>query len=281
MTGFSAHWLALREPADIRARNSDLADRAGRLLAGRDSVGIVDLGAGTGSNLRASAHLFGPVQHWRLLDYDPALLAQARIALAAWADESAADGESLKLVHEGRRISVDFAEADLSCSLAEIGRSAPDLVTASAFFDLVSQGFIDGFAEEVARLGAVFFTVLSCDGRDHWVPEHAADAAIAAAFRADQAKDKGFGPALGNACSDRLEAAFHALGYQSARADSPWQVGPDRAGLLEALALGTANAAVESGQISPEVAASWASGKTVCTIGHTDFLAWPLGTELS
>ncbi|MEP9376141.1 SAM-dependent methyltransferase [Aquabacter sp. CN5-332] len=276
MSGFSAEWLALREPADARARNAALAEAAVHQLAGHDPLRIVDLGAGTGANLRASAPYFGPHQHWHLLDYEPALLAQARRALAAWADGCETQDDALLLTKDSRRITVDFTVADLARSLAEIGRPRPHLVTASAFFDLVSAPFIDAFAAEVAHLNAAFLTVLTCNGRDMWAPPHAGDAAIAAAFAADQGKDKGFGPALGNAASDHLERAFRSHDYAVERADSPWRLGPEDGGLVRALAEGTAAAAVETGRIAATEAAAWAEARrsASCEIGHTDLLAW-------
>jgi hypothetical protein len=52
MSGFSAEWLALREPYDRRARNSGVVEA---VLAALDpsSVKIVDLACGTGSTFRA------------------------------------------------------------------------------------------------------------------------------------------------------------------------------------------------------------------------------------
>ena len=74
MSGFSAEWLALREPADQRARNSDLLGALTRRFAGRDTLSVVDLGCGAGSNLRALAPALPRRQRWRLVDHDAALL---------------------------------------------------------------------------------------------------------------------------------------------------------------------------------------------------------------
>ena len=51
--GFSPTWLSLREPADRRARSADLGETLARHLARRERPLILDLGCGTGSNLRA------------------------------------------------------------------------------------------------------------------------------------------------------------------------------------------------------------------------------------
>jgi hypothetical protein len=79
MTGFSADWLALRAAADAdaRARDKGLAARLGGYFASCGEVRVLDLGAGTGANMRATAPLIAAPQHWVLADNDAALLARA------------------------------------------------------------------------------------------------------------------------------------------------------------------------------------------------------------
>ena len=58
--GFSADWLTLREPYDAAARSSALLRRGSpRGAAAADVLQVVDLGAGTGSNLRCTAPALG------------------------------------------------------------------------------------------------------------------------------------------------------------------------------------------------------------------------------
>src|SRR5436190_1876555 len=125
MAGFSPDWLALREPADHRARNAGLAAQVTAFLAGRDPVRIVDLGCGTGSNLRALAPHLGPRQHWTLVDVDAALLEAARGALDAW-----------RTTAPGIDLTIEFARADLNAELDRVLAPGADLVTAAALFDL-------------------------------------------------------------------------------------------------------------------------------------------------
>lgn len=288
MSGFTADWLALREHADARARNGAIAEALALALAGRETLRIVDLGAGTGANLRATAPFLPADQHWHLLDHAPDLTGAARAALAAWADEAVPTADGLRLVKDGRRITVTLVLTDLSRSLAAIGAAAPHLVTASAFFDLVSARFVEAFAAECARLDTAFFTALTCDGRDCWSPAHDDDDAIAAAFRADQERDKGFGPALGNAATDRMETAFRTQGYGVRRGDSPWRLDPAAdardAALVNALAEGTARAASADGRMAADTCTAWAHARSAarCEIGHCDLLAvrrrWGGGT---
>ncbi len=283
MTGFSSDWLALREPADHRARDRGLAEALASLLAARSggtgSVGVVDCGCGTGSNLRALAPRLGPSQEWTLVDHDPALLAAARTALADWADGAAEHGAQLLLETGGRRIRVTFLSADLAADPAAILPPAPDLVTAAALFDLVSSAWIDRFADAVAATGAFFHTALSYDGTEAWLPPHPADAAMRAAFLAHQAGDKGFGEALGPGATAALEAAFARRGYAVRTAASPWRLGPEDRALIARLRDGQAQAVAETGLVPGAAIAAWAEARgrpdTTAVIGHRDLLAWP------
>ncbi|GJD47713.1 hypothetical protein OPKNFCMD_0423 [Methylobacterium crusticola] len=282
MSGFSAAWLALREPADHAARDPGLVAALGRALSGRALAGrnlaVVDLGCGTGSNLRALGPHLPARQEWCLVDHDPALLDAAREELAAWADAARPEGDALVLHRAGRRIAVRFRALDLAGGLTAALAPAPDLVTAAALFDLVSEDRIGAAARAVAAAGAAFYAALNYDGREAWQPPHPGDAAIHAAFLAHQGRDKGLGPAAGPGAAAILARAFGGLGYAVRLADSPWRLGPG-GGLIGALAAGTARAAAETGLVPAREAASWRAARlepgTRVLVGHTDVLALP------
>ncbi|MFM9940970.1 MAG: SAM-dependent methyltransferase [Hyphomicrobiaceae bacterium] len=276
MSGFSPEWLALREPVDHRSRDVGLAARVRARFAGVDSVTVVDLGCGSGSNLRATSVLLGARQDWTLVDYDPRLLTAARDRLTAWADTATEAGDALALVKGGKSITVRFRQADLTRDLDVALGTQPDLVTASALFDLCSVGFIEHFAAAVAARRAAFYTVLTYDGVQSWQPAHEADAALLEAFRAHQLTDKGFGASAGWMAPQALAKAFHAAGYSVAEGDSPWRLEPGDKSLIADLAAGFADAAAETGRVTIERLADWRSvTRTHGTVGHTDTLALP------
>jgi ubiquinone/menaquinone biosynthesis C-methylase UbiE len=78
MSGFSANWLALREPVDHRSVNVAVRDAMRTWIGARQHIDIIDLGCGSGSNLRGLAPYLPSSQHWRLVDWDQALLDHAR-----------------------------------------------------------------------------------------------------------------------------------------------------------------------------------------------------------
>lgn len=276
---FSPTWLALREPADHRARDTMLADRLASFLNAKAAPLIVDLGCGAGSNLRALAPRLGPHQNWVLVDYDPALLAAARERLNAWADTAYADGDTQVLLHKEKTLRVQFRQADLSQSLEGVLDPAPDCVTAAALFDLCSSDFIASAAHQIAHSGAAFFTVLTYDGQEKWLPPHEADDAILAAFIAHQKTDKGFGVSAGPDAPRALKDAFLDAGYDVHEASTPWHLETPRdEALMGELANGIAQAAVETGQVTPERAKAWLAARRLSThasIGHRDCLALP------
>ncbi|WP_437649772.1 class I SAM-dependent methyltransferase [Sorangium sp. So ce362] len=282
MRGFAVEWLALREPVDQRSRSGDLSSALAARLGARAQISVVDLGAGTGSNLRATAPLLGPEQRWTLVDHDGALLAAARAALTQWAETTVEDGEPLVVEKAGRRITVSFQRADLAADLpAALGR-APDLVTASALFDLVSPERIVHFAAQAAARRAVCYVALTYNGVQRWSPSHPADSAMAAAFHRHQRTDKGFGAAAGPAAPQHLAEQLRRRGYEVLEGDSPWVLGAADAALLGELQSGFAQAVSDVGTLDALDALdartldAWSRlRRTGGVVGHTDLLAFP------
>jgi SAM-dependent methyltransferase len=275
-SSFDATWLDLREPADRQARNEELARALSRHLGHRASISVLDLGCGTGSNLRATAPLLGPVQQWTLVDHDEGLLAAAIERLCGWAAAAERDGSRLLLSKDGKRIWVRLACADLASDLEGMLETGADLYTASALLDLVSDDFIATVAAHVARRRAAFFTVLTYNGVQRWTPKHEADAAMAAAFRSHQGRDKGFGPAAGPIAPALIAAAFDEAGYTVSEGDSGWRLDAADAALIDALATGFAAAVSETRLVPEAKVADWLKVKrTGALVGHTDILALP------
>lgn len=277
---FSPHWLALREGADHAARAPDIADEVFAHFAARSSVSVLDLGCGTGSNLRAMAERLPAKQTWRLVDWDQALLDCARGKLVAWADGAEADQTGVRLRKGAHEIELRFERADLAQDVAGVLASGADLVTATAFFDLVSAQWIDEFCSALASRGLPLYAVLTYDGEERWSPPHEADAKVLAAFHAHQAQDKGFGPAAGPYAAAHLARSLEERGYRVSRAASPWRLGDGEADeeLMRELATGAAEAVAETGLVGLDEIASWRAARVsakCCVIGHVDLFARP------
>lgn len=276
MTGFSRDWLRLREPADIAARNHNIASAVSARFALRETVFAVDLGCGTGANLRATCSLLPNNQTWRLVDSDEALLRAARDELSAWADSAETAGPHLHLKKGYATIWVEFACLDLATELDAALAGLPALVTASALFDLTSEAFIRRVARRCADLNAAFYTVLTYNGIQRWSPHRPADNQLTSAFHNHQMRDKGFGPAAGPMAPSHLADQFRLNGYSVLEGESPWNLGRNDRMLIDELVRGHAMAAGETGLVDTKTLETWVKvQRNGAYIGHTDTFATP------
>ncbi len=269
MTGFSADWLALREPYDLRARNPAVLDAVVASLAGNNQIRIVDLACGTGSTMRALAPRFPAAQNWRLADNDLSLLARA-------------SGMARPL-----RVTVTTTPIDLNHDLEAALDGPVDLVTTSALLDLVSEAWLDRLAVETLARGIPLYAALSYDGRIEIAPSHQRDAAIIAAVNKHQRGNKGFGPALGPEAAKACIARFEQLGCSVVHGASDWAAGPTEREFQIEIFSGWASAARDTGDLPLPDIVEWltfrrdqvAAGRSSLRVGHVDIFARPTGTR--
>jgi len=230
MTGFSVDWLALRETADGRARHAGLTQQAISLLQNRDhELMIVDLGAGRGSNFRYLAPIFGGAHSWRLVDANEELLRSAIMAIGEWAQKQRwsvnQDDQRIVIDSPKGRWTVTTELADLDDSLDHLRLDDADLITASAFMDLVSESWLDRFSSHLALSHPLCLFTLSYNGDLAFDPVDVDDSWVADLLNQHQGTDKGFGAALGPIAASYLKDAMMKRGYKVITGDSPWNLG--------------------------------------------------------
>ncbi len=294
---FDLDWLDLREPFDAMARNEALVDRLLARLPARPR--FLDLGAGTGSLLRYIAPRLGRAQAWTLVDADRELLESAYDTIA---DRAEAVGYTVSfpnkrtlLVHApGGAWRVETLVADLAEAPKGLPLASTDAVVCSALADLVSRGWVERMA---GALRVPFYAALCVDGRDRFLPPHPADHVVAAGFRRDQGRDKGFGgAALGARAPGVIAEAFGARGFEVGSAPSDWVVrgrgaspipgmGEAAGRFLSELVMGHAEAARQQDRRGDRRIEAWmearldqvAGRRLAVRIGHRDVLALPPG----
>lgn len=291
MSAFSAQWLALREPYDRRARSAGLERRLAALLERRTDapLQVVDLGGGTGANLRHLAARIGGAQCWRVAEHDPALIAAFAGAVADWAAreglETGAGAGGWRVAGAGFRADLQLLSVDLARGQANLGIGGTNLVTASALLDLVSGGWLDALLARCAAARSIVLFALSYDGRIECEPADPDDALVRDAFNAHQLRDKGFGPALGPGAAAHARRTLAALGYRVEVAASDWSLGAEDAPIARALLAGCARAASEAAPHAAGVIARWldrrtqaiAGARAAIRVGHQDLIGWPAG----
>jgi len=297
VSGFSAEWLALREPHDAAARAVALVERLRRTSAARPNGGvaaprtIVDLGAGSGANLRWLAPRLGGEQVWNLVDHDESLLAAAARALGDWAASRGAqlriDGEPrdagrAQLVVRGADFScrVRRARVDLASELARIELPLRALVTSSALLDLVSARWLEALAHRCRAAAADVYFALTYDGRTVCTPAEPEDSEVLDLLNRHQTGDKGFGPALGPTAAQHAAEVFASLGYGVTVHASDWSIPARDAPLQRALLAGWLDAAVEIAPPRTGALRAWHARRLAhvdalrsqIAVGHVDFV---------
>lgn len=271
MSALLSRWLALRESADAAARSVDLTQTVIEHLPRDRPLRILDLGSGTGSNVRYLARYLPQDQEWLLVDADGALLDEARTRISSWADRR---GVTLRL--ETQQMNLGALDR------LEIFEGR-DLVTASALLDLVSAAWLDALAKQCRAAGAIVLFSLTYNGRSHCEPPEPEDEAIRVLMNRHQtANDKGFGRAAGPDAVDSAERAFAAAGYRVQRAASDWTLPPDARELQRELITGWADAARDVVPEQTPMIRDWlelrlehvAAGQSRVVVGHSDLAAW-------
>jgi SAM-dependent methyltransferase len=268
MTGFSADWLAQREPFDRAARDAsaalmELRSVAARLRGSDPVLRVIDLGCGTGANLRELAPRLGGVQQWLLVDHDPRLLATLPESLEG----------------PGWHAQAHPLRVDLAAALDALPFREARLVTASALLDLVSESWLDGLLSRVRAADAAVLFALNVDGRVVWEPGLAGDAEVHELFAAHQRRDKGFGPALGGEAVALAVARLDAMGYNVTQARSDWCI--EEPPMLRAMIEGMAGAALEQEPAAHARIGAWQAqrlalvDRSCLRVGHVDLLATP------
>jgi len=263
MSDFTADWLDLREPVDAASRSMRLTRDVAAILPRYRAIDILDLGAGTGANVRYLAGKLPLPQRWMLVDRDERLLSRAS---KAWASRC-----------------LDLQHAVLDASLFS-GRA---LVTASALLDLASEAWLQALVARCREAGAAVLFALTYDGRMDFAPAELEDEAMCELVNQHQRTDKGLGPAEGPVAVARASELFTAAGYYVEREASDWELTPESHELQRQLIAGWADAAVATAPEQSAAVADWRArriahvdaGRSQLIVGHKDLAGWLPATE--
>ena len=280
MSSFSPHWLALREPLDA-------SSRAAGLVTSLRAHSIIDLGAGTGANLRYAAPRLAGTQEWLLVEHDPLLLAAMPGQLQAWAQATqaqyTASGARFTVRAAGFECQVRTLALDLAVQLDALPLPQGVLLTASALLDLVSEDWLRLLVRGAAAVQATVWFTLTYDGRIECEPAEPEDRELRELVNQHQRWDKGFGLALGPTASGSAATLLGEHGYRVETACSDWCIGPEHAALQYALLDGWFEAASEIAPTRTAMLHSWRArrrahvelGRSTLRVGHVDMVGRP------
>ncbi len=264
----ASDWLSLRRPADHAARDttlSALVRLSHHLSAGLGdaaSVSVLDLGAGTGSNLAWLGPRLDVPQVWTLIDRDEDLL---RLAFAS---------PSEKVVAVQRLT----AELDAFES-AHPHDGAPTLVTCSALLDVLTTTQVESLCQLVVSMGAAALFSLTVTGDVELSPRMGLDRSINETFNAHQERDGLAGPGA----TSLARQVLHAAGFRVEVVATPWELGPQDAELVQRYLADRVASVVEHEPALAEQARAWLAARREqvrhralrVRVGHEDLVALP------
>lgn len=285
MSSFSAEWLALREPVDDVSRPHSLVQKILDALPPQDPLDVLDVGTGTGSNVRYLMDRLPGNQRWLLVDSDEALLAQVGAQMNTWGTTRDYDvfespnGVSMRgpkgtRLLETRRVNLVTLDPGIFAGRA--------LVTTSALLDLVSNDWLRIFIPRCREANATVLFALSYDGRIKCEPMESEDFTIRDLVNRHQKGDKGFGAALGPEAVRVAEDYLQRLGYRVRRETSDWRVAPTMVHLQKEILQGWAEAALSASSGQQAMIEGWHqrrlehvnAGRSRLIVGHTDLAGW-------
>lgn len=264
MSGFSSHWLALREPLDLAARSKSVEDQFLKLLPA-ENIRILDLASGAGSTVSALARRFTTPVEWHLTDYDRDLL---KVAVARR--------------YGTGNFTLSIQQVDLAADLETLDFQDVSAVTTSAFLDLVSESFLQRLVKKVVQSGKPFLGALSYDGRAEFEPAHMLDTELRNGLNRHQKTDKGFGLSLGPDAAQRAIELFAQAGYQVLSDTSDWEIDAGKRDFLIEFLGGWQRVGKELGLEMSKLEDWWqdrssliSDGSLGMNVGHIDFVAFP------
>ncbi len=264
----ASDWLALRRPADERAREASLPllEALAGHFAGPGAapvVDVIDIGAGTGANQAWLAPRLGFRQRWTLLDHDPDLL------------------ELIPEHRQGGRVEqVSRVVAGIE-DLGTLGQAAAEspLVTCSALLDLLGAAQLDGLCDFLANRRVPALLSLSVTGVVELDPRVPYDVEVNAAFNDHQSRGELAGPSAAGYAAERLRAA----GMRVEVVDTDWKLGQADGALMRRYLQDRADAVTEQNPAMGAAVATWLAdrlalardGRLHLDVGHQDLLCLP------
>jgi len=207
MHEFNNNWLKLRESVDKKSRNLKIIELINKKFNSYNSVSIIDLGTGAGSNYNYLKPKLKFYQNWLFTDISINSMNYFK--------------QNLNL--SKKIITTKFQIFDVIKDLDKIKFQTFDIVTGSAFLDILPRNWFYRFHKFNSKTEIILFA-LNYNGNFKFFPKHKYDKNIVNLFNKDQKTDKGIGDkAVGPDCSSLINNTFKRT-HHTYLMNSNWDV---------------------------------------------------------
>ena len=207
MHEFQNKWLNLRESVDRNSRNKKILNLINKFYKNKKNIRIIDLGSGAGSNFRFLKSRLSNNQYWSFVDIS----------------HESTNYFKKNIKFSSKIIKTNFKIIDIINDLNKISFNDYNLVTGSAFLDILPKNWFNNFYKLNINTEIVYFA-LNYDGNFKFFPKHKDDKKILNLFNKDQKSDKGIGEvAVGPNCSKIINKVFKST-HKTYVLDSTWDV---------------------------------------------------------
>ena len=151
-----AQWLAHRFACDAEARHPEIEHKFLSFFEQHQTaLHVVDVGSGTGANLRYYFDRIPHTQTWTLIEQSSHLLGECRHSLATFAQKHGygwhPQGDTFLLTDAGKTAAITLIQGSIDRIEQLVDLPQADVVTANAVFDLLSFEQFDALVSTLAQ----------------------------------------------------------------------------------------------------------------------------------
>lgn len=221
-------WLEHRFSSDEDARNPNIEKKFIEYFSDRDTLSILDAGAGTGNNF---CYLFEKLanrqQEWILLEQDNEMIMNCRDRLSVFAQQKnyrfSQEGDNFILEANNKKAQIQLLQGQLQNIKDLTDMEKLDVVTANALFDLVSYDQFDTFASQLACYQVCLMATLNYY-ETSFLPFSEEDGRYINYFHTHMTRPQDFGEAMGPNCSEEMLDLLAAHEMKSEQESSQWHL---------------------------------------------------------
>ncbi len=229
-TGFHTAWLEERFVFDSNARNK-LVEKAFRQhFDQKQSINILDLGAGSGSSFLYLAEKLPMHQQWTFVELNPDLVAAAIQRILNIADQKKwivlEAGEVIRLRLSGKDVSIKVINGSFLELPELVDVKSFDLATAAAVLDLLTLEMLHELLKVLAGNQVALLATINYAGMG-FEPEEPGDKYYAALYSQHMQREQAFGKTLGADCTQAITDYCAKKELTSFWGESNWFVKPE------------------------------------------------------